>query len=114
VLFHPHRYVGGAPAYAGRELDGVRIAVTDPARFRPVTTSVYALHTLAQLYGAARVWRHKGVRPQWFDQLYGTATVREALLKGLSPDEIVSAWQVGNRGFAASRRKALLYSIVPL
>jgi len=109
VRFHPHRYVAGVLPYAGRELDGVRITVTDPACFHPVTTSVYALHTLAQLHGAARVWRHKGVRPQWFDRLYGTATVREALLKGLSPDEIVSAWQVGNRGFAASRRKALLY-----
>jgi uncharacterized protein YbbC (DUF1343 family) len=109
VRFHPHRYVAGVPPYAGRELDGVRIAVIDPARFHPVTTSVYVLHTLAQLYGATRVWRHKGVRPQWFDQLYGTATVRQALQKGAPPAEIVAEWRAANRVFLASRRGMLLY-----
>ena len=109
VRFHPHRYVAGVPPYVGRELDGVRIAVTDPARFYPVTTSVYALHTLAQLYGAARVWHHKGVRPQWFDKLYGTAKVRQALCTGASSAEIVAEWREENRTFCASRRKVLLY-----
>lgn len=109
VRFHPHCYVVGVPPYAGRELDGVRIAVTDPARFHPVTASVYVLHTLTQLYGAARVWHHKGVRPQWFDQLYGTTSVRQALCRNTPPAEIVAVWQKDRRGFAASRRKALLY-----
>ena len=109
VRFHPHCYVAGVAPYAGRELDGVRIAVTDPAQFHPVTTSVHLLHSLVQQYGTARVWRHKGVRPQWFDQLYGTSIVREALQKGTTPEEIVAGWRTANRVFFASRRKALLY-----
>ena len=28
--------------------------------------------TRREEYGKARVWRHKGVRPNWFDKLYGT------------------------------------------
>lgn len=109
VQFHPHRYVAGVPPYAGRALDGVRISVTDPARFHPVTTSVYALHALAQRYGAARVWRHKGVRPSWFDQLYGTSTVQQALRKGTLPSQIVAEWRAANRPFLVSRRQAQLY-----
>lgn len=109
VRFYPHRYVAEVPPYAGRALDGVRIAVTDPARFHPVATSVQVLRMLAQQYGAARVWRHKGVRPQWFDQLYGTMKVRQALQKGVSPGEIVAEWRAESSGFGVSRRKALLY-----
>ena len=84
--------------------------MTTPEKFLPVTTSVYILHMLAQLYGVARVWRHKGDRPQWFDQLYGTATVRQALIKGVPPAEIVAQWRLPARTFLASRRKMLLYS----
>ena len=109
VRFHPHCYVAGVPPYAGRELDGVRISVTDPARFHPVAASVHVLHELATMYGPARVWRHKGVRPGWFDQLYGTSTVRQALQRGAPPGEIVATWQNRSRGFAASRKNMLLY-----
>ena len=109
VRFYPHRYVAGVPPYAGRELDGVRLAVTDATRFHPVTTSVHMLQMLTQQYGAARVWRHKGVRPAWFDQLYGTTHVRQALCKGTPPDEIVAGWRGATRAFLNSRRKALLY-----
>jgi uncharacterized protein YbbC (DUF1343 family) len=110
VRFHPHRYVAGVPPYAGRELDGVRITVTDPARFRPVTTSVHVLHTLSKMHGAARVWRHAGVRRGWFDQLYGTATVGQALRQGAPPDEITAAWRAADRAFLDGRRRALLYA----
>jgi uncharacterized protein YbbC (DUF1343 family) len=109
VQFHPHRYVGGVAPYVGRELDGVRLVVTDPTRFQPVTTAVYMLHTLMRMYGAARVWRHAGVRPAWFDQLYGTCQVRQALLRGVPPAEIVASWQAGQQRYAATRRQALLY-----
>jgi len=109
VCFYPHCYVAGVAPYAGRELDGVRIAVTGPDRFQPVTTSVFLLHELARSYGTARVWRHKGVRPQWFDQLYGTSAVREALGKGAKPATIVASWQEQQRPYVATRRQALIY-----
>ena len=107
--FCPHRYVAGVPPYAGRELDGVRLAVTDPARFHPVSVSVHVLHELARMFGAGRVWRHAGVRPEWFDKLYGTDHVRRGLLAGTPPGEIVAAWQPDIRRFQRSRRAALLY-----
>jgi uncharacterized protein YbbC (DUF1343 family) len=109
VAFHPHRYVAGVAPYAGQELDGVRISVLDPDRFLPVTTSVHVLHLLAKMYGMARVWQHEGARPSWFDQLYGTSTVREALLQGAKPEKITAGWRKQMKIYAASRNRALLY-----
>jgi uncharacterized protein YbbC (DUF1343 family) len=110
VRFHPHRYVAGVAPYEGRELDGVRIAVTDPDRFHPAAVSMHLLHALADQYGAARVWRHAGARPEWFDRLYGTGRVRRALLKGEDPGRIVAAWRPESRGYRQTREEALLYS----
>lgn len=109
VRFHPHRYVAGVPPYAGRELDGLRLAVTDSTRFRPVATSVHILHALAQRHGLRRVWHHPGVRPEWFDKLYGTDRVRRQLLNGVPPEEVVGSWSKEDRPYLASRRKILLY-----
>jgi uncharacterized protein YbbC (DUF1343 family) len=109
VRFHPFRYVAGVAPHAGRELDGVRLSVTDPDRFRPVTTSVHLLHRLAQMYGADRVWRHEGARPEWFDRIYGTASVREALQHGVAPAEITRGWRPPQKRFAAGRASVLLY-----
>ncbi len=99
VTFNPYRYVAGVPPYAGRELDGVRLAVTDPAAFRPAATSVFILETLARLYGPARVWHHRGVRPEWFDKLYGTDRVRCALQSGVAAQTICASWGPGLRAY---------------
>ncbi len=107
VTFHPCRYVAAAPPHAGRELDGVRLAVTDPAAFRPVTASVFILETLARLYGLRRVWHGRGVRHEWFDKLYGTDRVRRDLLQGVPAAAVCGAWQPALRacrkGYAAAR-----------
>ena len=105
VKFHPYRYVAGVAPYAGRELDGVRISVTDVARFHPVSVSVHVLHTLAAMHGAARIWRCKGARPEWFDKLYGTDQVRRALVLGASVADVIAAWRPGLAAFRATRAK---------
>jgi uncharacterized protein YbbC (DUF1343 family) len=109
VTFHPHRYAAGPGPYAGRELDGVRLTVTDPARFRPAEVSLALLRALAGAYGAARVWRHKGVRPGWFDALYGTGRVRASLQSGEPLEPLFREWKKESRAFRAARRAVLLY-----
>jgi uncharacterized protein YbbC (DUF1343 family) len=110
VTFRPYRYVAAVAPYAGKELDGVRLTVTDPARFRPAQTSLAVLQALAGLYGPARVWRHKGVRPAWFDKLYGTDRARLLLKAGVQPETIASEWAAGRQAFDRARRRALLYA----
>ena len=109
VTFHPYRYVAGPGRYAGRELDGLRLTVTDPARFKPAETSLTLLHVLTETYGAARVWRHKDVRPEWFDKLYGTGRVRAHLRAGEPLAALFAQWARERQAFAAARKKALLY-----
>lgn len=111
VCFHPHRYVAGVAPYAGRELDGVRIAVTDPNRFHPVATAVHVLDALARLYGPTRIWRHAGVRPGWFDQLHGTDRVRLALRAGVPPAEAIASWGAASAAYRATRRAVMLYGL---
>lgn len=109
VTFNPYRYVSGVPPYVGRALDGVRLAVTDPTRFRPVTTSVYLLSTLAQLYGMRRVWHGRGARLAWFDQLYGTRQVRQALLDNACPAQICKTWAEDLRAYRTTADAVRLY-----
>jgi uncharacterized protein YbbC (DUF1343 family) len=110
VTFHPYRYVAAVAPYAGKELDGVRLTVTDPARFRPAQASLVMLQTLSELYGPARVWRHKGVRPEWFDKLYGTDRVRKHVKAGLPLQPVFDEWSSDRKAFIAARKAALLYA----
>jgi len=110
VTFHPYRYVAALAPHAGKELDGVRLTVTDPALFRPVQTSASVLQTLAELYGRARVWRHKGVRPEWFDKLYGTDRTRLHLNSGAPLKPLFAEWARDRQSFDCARKQALLYT----
>jgi uncharacterized protein YbbC (DUF1343 family) len=108
VTFHPYRYVSGVAPYQGTELDGIRLCVTDPARFRPVKTSVLILQTLAALYGTKRVWKHDGVRLEWFDKLYGTDATRRTLMAGQGA-RLSREWAAASKTFLKERQAALLY-----
>ncbi len=109
VSCHPCRYVAASAPHAGRELDGVRLTVVDAARFRPAQTSLALLLALAELYGTARVWRHRGVRPEWFDKLYGTDRVRAHMKVGAPLAPLFDAWARDRRAFDDARADALLY-----
>jgi len=108
VAFHAHPYVSAHGAAKGKVIGGVRIAVTRPDRFRPVTTAIVILHGLQQLHGIRRVWG-KTARPAFFDQLFGTDAVREALLDGESAAVIAGGWRRELAAFRKMRREILLY-----
>ena len=110
ISFHPYRYTAGVAPYLGRELDGIRISVTAPAAFYPVRLSAVILKTLTEQYGINRVWRHKGVRPKWFDKLYGGPHTREALKSGMPLNELFATWDRDNKTFLRERKRMLLYA----
>jgi len=89
--------------------DGVRIAVTNPNIFHPVYTGVSILACLQELYGVRKVWKHAGVREDFFDKLYGTDAVRRALQDGATPEQIRRTWRKPLRAFASTRQTCLLY-----
>ena len=92
VSFSPHRYTPGGGRYAGQELHGIRISVTDIGKFKPVGTSISILSVLGALYGKSRLWEAEGSRPEWFDKLYGNRQTRQELMDGVAPDAICRGW----------------------
>jgi len=106
VAFYRHPYKTTASATT---FDGVRIAVVDPNVFRPVLTSVAILSCLQALYGCRKVWSHPGTWPEFFDKLYGTDSVRKALLDGENHISIGRRWKPPLRVFNRTRQSCLLY-----
>lgn len=93
VRFHPYSYVAGVKPYEGQPICGLRISVTDPEEFRPVTTGVAILAAVRDLYGGERLWGSEGARPEWFDKLFGTDSTRLALQSGAPAREIAASWR---------------------
>ncbi len=106
VSFLPHLY---RPRPEQVLLPGLRMTITDPARFRPTETAIHLLCALTRLYGTRRVWQNAAARPAFLDKLFGTDSVRLAIMDRVPPETIIAAWQPGLAQFQANRAKALLY-----
>jgi len=87
--------------------DGILIHVHQPREVQPVSFSVHLLHALGEQLGREEVWNAKEVRPDFFDQLYGTNTVRQALMDGDEPEEIIAGWEL--EPFMSFRQEFLRY-----
>jgi uncharacterized protein YbbC (DUF1343 family) len=111
VRFHPHSYLGRSQAMSGLALNGVRITVTDPDIFRPVTTGISIISFLQDIYGLRRIWKAPGTRPEFFDKLFGTNAVREALMDRERPEVIAGGWKRDLIQFEQSRKTCLLYDL---
>jgi len=109
VSFYSHQYQLASGSYANIVLDGVRIVVNNPNVFRPVLTSIAIIACLQNLYGIKKVWNHKNTRADFFDKLYGTDSVRQALLDGVDPRQICRQWASDLRAFQRTRKPCLLY-----
>jgi uncharacterized protein YbbC (DUF1343 family) len=103
------RYRAASGLYADQVLDGIRLTISDHARFRPVSASVLLLEHIQKLVGSERIWSAPDTRPDWFDKLYGTNRVRLALLSGHTGLEIINAWEPDLTAFELERSRHLLY-----
>lgn len=109
VMFYPHSYVPRPLDDSTTLLHGIRMTVTDPARFRPARTAVSIIQCLQNLYGKHRVWTPGKSRPAFFDKLFGTSSVRTALLAGEEAAKIAARWNRTLDAFRATRETCLLY-----
>ncbi|MGD9874528.1 MAG: exo-beta-N-acetylmuramidase NamZ domain-containing protein [Kiritimatiellia bacterium] len=94
---------------AGTELEGLRFEVTSPENLCPAETAVRVLSAIQELHGASKLWADPETRPEFFDKLMGTSSVREALQAGTSASEIIAAWKTENSAFEALRKKVKIY-----
>ena len=108
ITFHPHATAIRTPLGATRPAQGVRLVITNPARYRPVLTAITLLHTLQKLYGQKRLWT-RASRPDFFDKLFGTPATRESLHANATPATIAATWHQNSTPFRRTREKYLLY-----
>jgi uncharacterized protein YbbC (DUF1343 family) len=103
VAFHPLVYESRGVVH-----HGVRIAVLDPAIYRPVATAVAVLQVLQSLLGKNKLWKTKGSRPAFFDQLFGSDSVRRALQAGLTWRQIAATWRPSRQRWMLNVERSML------
>ena len=91
--------------YAGQQICGAQLHVTDPDAVDPLAVGVAVLCALRDGWLGRLRFRDKH-----FDLLAGSDGLRTALSKGLSAEEILAPWREPARRFADVERKPhLLY-----
>ncbi len=71
---------------------GLQFEVPEVNTYLPVSFAVKMLENLCRHLGPDRLFRQTGARPDFFDQLMGTKSVREALCAGIRSSEITQHW----------------------
>lgn len=106
--FVPDSLVDGLKIYPPKFLletcHGITINITDRETFESAKAGIYIFHALMTLFPEDFEFKNKR-----FDGLLGTATVREQLQAGKSPDSITNLWQPDIEAFKENRKKHLLY-----
>ncbi len=115
VLFEPVTFTPGPipgrtsePRLNGELMEGVRIRVTDPGLFEPVSVGI---HILEEFHRAAIENEVEDYidRPEAMGLLAGTDLLVEALEAGTSASEIVAGWADPLRQFNEVRAAYLIY-----
>lgn len=108
--FTPKPIAGVAtkPRYAGTDIAGLRIVVTDPAAFRSVETAV---HMLAIIDAQVRARGSIGIveNPDEFATIAGSRRLLELLDQGTPAAKIIAAWGTEVAEFKRKRARYLLY-----
>ena len=95
------------PKWEGERVTGVRLVVTDPAAFRPVTTGITVVDAVyRQASGSAR---RDYFKADWLAKLGGTDRLRAMLVSGAGPAAVVAAWDAEAAAFADRAEAYRLY-----
>lgn len=106
VTFVPVRFTPVAPGdnkFAGKPVEGVRLAVTDRQAYRPVNTAVRLVAAVRRLHPRQFQWR-----AAHFDRLAGTDRLRLAIEAG-RVEELLREWDDDAARFRLEREPYLLY-----
>lgn len=96
-----------SPKLQDQEVQGVRIVVTDLAKYEPVATGVEMV-SAAYRYTPDED-RSAFFNSRWMRRISGGGRLEAMILAGADPKEIVGAWQEEVGGFVKARRRYLLY-----
>ncbi len=92
------------PKFENETCYGIKIKITNPAKFEAVKFGVKLLYVVIKLYGNKIKFNDAS-----FDRLAGTDLLRKQLQNKMSPDKIFATWQKELSKFQKKRNKYLLY-----
>jgi uncharacterized protein YbbC (DUF1343 family) len=98
----------GDGKFADTAIPGLRLRVLDRAAYDPVATAVTLLVAIARRHPEAIGWRESH-----FDRLAGGPGLRQAILAGGSPSEIMRDWPQELAAFRERVRPVVLYPLRP-
>jgi uncharacterized protein YbbC (DUF1343 family) len=104
ITFHEIWFTPTFSKFQNQLCSGSQMFVTDRNAFQPIATTLSILSTIKQLYGD-KLQFHGA----YFDNVMGTASVREALERGESVQKIIDEMQSGLNDFATMREQFILY-----
>ena len=114
VKFRPTNFLPTFQKHSGVTCGGVQVHVLDRREFRPVITGVALVKAGFDLYGEDFRWKEPPYEYVFdknpFDVISGTDTLRRAIERGDSLEEIEHTWGAGLKSFNRTREKFLLYS----
>lgn len=103
VHFTPAPVTNGTK-YANERCRGVALHITDASLFRPIGTAIFMLASLIAMEPNAFAFR-----PEHFDRLAGSDSLRKALTAGVPIKRIQAVWQEGVQAWHDDRRMYQLY-----
>jgi uncharacterized protein YbbC (DUF1343 family) len=105
VKFRAASFTPTSSKHAGKLSHGVEIHVTDRAEFDAVTTGLYIIKTIHDMYPDD----FEFLSNNFFDKLIGNDRVRTMILEGASVEEIMKGHQKELHEFKKVRKEYLIY-----
>jgi uncharacterized protein YbbC (DUF1343 family) len=113
VIFRPTNFLPTFQKHAGDTCGGVQIHVLDRQEFKPVLTGVAIVKTCFELYREAFRWKEPPYEYVFdrnpFDVISGGNSLRKAIERGDTLEELEESWGEGLNAFREARREFLLY-----
>jgi uncharacterized protein YbbC (DUF1343 family) len=94
----------GDAKYNGQPIPGVRVAVTDRNAVQSGHVAAAILWALTRAHSDSLK-----IRDRTFDERFGSAAVREAIVRGADPDQAMASQRAGVEQFMAASRRYFLY-----
>lgn len=105
LRFAPTSFTPTSSKHEGELCHGVEITLVDRNRIEPFWAGVLIVNELCRMHPDQFEWN-----AAHFDRLCGTATIREAITLGTSPEQLRPTWEAACKSFREAGRKYFLYS----
>jgi len=92
------------PKFKDQVCKGISITVTDRSIFNPIEFGIKLIYVFNKLYPQKFSFREKSI-----DRLWGSNNLREKIIKGSLPEEIIKEYQIKLKTFIENRKKHILY-----